>query len=54
MELERSLPCSQGPIIAPFPDLDKFRPHPHSALLWEPFILLSRLRLGLTSGVFPS
>jgi hypothetical protein len=57
MEPERSLPHSQQPAICPYPEPDRSSPCSHPTSLRSILTLLSRLRLGLPSGlrfsVFP-
>jgi len=37
IEPEATLPCSQDPATGPCPELEKFRPHPHNLLIYNPF-----------------
>ena len=54
MELESSSPQSQVPTNCPYPDPDQSSPCPHPTTSRSILILSSHLRLGLTSGLFPS
>jgi len=52
MDLEGSLPRFQMPAARPYPELDQPSPctHPTS---WRYILILSYLRLGVPSGLFP-
>jgi hypothetical protein len=54
MKPEGSLPFSQEHSTGLCPEPDKFNPRPHPIYLWYVLILSSNLRLGLSSGLFPS
>jgi len=55
MESESSLPHSQVPATCPYPEPARSSLYPpHSSFWRSTLILSSHLRLGLTSGLFPS
>jgi hypothetical protein len=54
MEPEGSIPNSQELSTCPYPEPDQSSPHHPILPLQDPLILATRLRLGLTSGLFPS
>jgi len=53
MEPDGSLPQSQVRATCPYPEPDRSSPYPHIQLP-EDVLISSHLRLGLTSGLFPS
>jgi hypothetical protein len=53
MEPEGSLPCSQEPSTSPYSEPDQSNPY-HPISLRSILRLSTHLRLGLTSGLFPS
>jgi hypothetical protein len=53
MELGVSLPCSQEPAAGVYPELDESNANPRPISLRSILILSSRVRLGLSSGLFP-
>jgi hypothetical protein len=53
VEPEGSLPCSQEPSTGPYPEPDRSSPY-HPICLRSILILSTDLRLGLSSGLFPS
>jgi hypothetical protein len=54
MEPEDLLPQSQLPATCLYPEPAQSSPYPHIPLPEDPLVLLSHLRLGLPSGLFPS
>jgi len=55
MEPQGSLPHSQGPATCPYPDPTQSSPYPQHPTSWRSILILSyHLRLGLSSGLFPS
>ena len=55
METEVSLPHSQVPATCPYPEPDRFSPHPPNPTSWRYILILFlHLSLGLPSGLFSS